>query len=222
MMNEFCCQAVVFDMDGVLVDTSPSHAQAYALLWNRLSIQGPDYSTIAGRSTSNVIDEYAQHLSKKERQQAVSFKQSSALQFLENAEFEFNDTVSSLLKMKATHLPMVVATSASKASSSLVLNRLNVAHCFKAVITAEEVKNAKPAPDLFLKAIDYLGHGAQQVLIIEDSQSGIDAALASGAWVVSVRNANLQVNHSHYLGHFANLADMTQWLLAKMTVKQPL
>jgi beta-phosphoglucomutase len=224
-MSKFECKALVFDMDGVLVDTSPSHAKAYEFLWNKLTIQGPDYSEIAGRSTVNVIEEYTNDLTTSEKKKAVAYKQSCALQLLETAEVGFDDTLDSLSRLKSFNLPMAVATSASRASSSLVLNNINASVYFKTIITGEDVENAKPAPDLFLKAIDYLGVDAENVVIIEDSQSGIEAALASGAWTISVRNPDVRpevnseeyslatADHAHYLGHFDNLTDMTNFLL---------
>ena len=211
-MGQLQCKALIFDMDGVLVDTSPSHASAYATLWDKLSIEGPDYSEIAGRSTINVIDEYAYHLSIEQRQQAVVFKQMNALERLKTADIAFNDTVSALEVIAKHPMKMALATSASKASSALVLDRLNARRFFQSVTTGEDVKNAKPAPDLFLHAIQSLDCDTNDAVIIEDSQSGIDAALASGAKVLSVRNSDIVAKHPHYLGHFNNLAEMTNYL----------
>ncbi len=204
--NDTAIKGVVFDMDGVLVDTSPCHAAAYEQLWHQLKIEGPDYDRIAGRSTKAVIAEYAGHLSADEQANAVSVKQAIALKILAKTDVGFVDVRAALERLKRANIPMAIATSASKGSADLVLERLAIRDYFEAVITSEDVEKSKPAPDLFLEAIRKIGVDASGVLILEDSISGIKAALASEAYAVTVRQADTLTDqlkvHSRYLGHF--------------------
>ncbi len=215
--SELKIEGLVFDMDGVLVDTTPSHSKAYDQLWQSLSIDGPEYSEIAGRSTKEVVAEFASHLNEKQLHDAVAFKQTSALELLKTAEISYVDTLSALRDLQARSLPMVVATSASCTSAELALKSANIAHFFSAVITAADVERAKPAPDLFQAGISALGCTAEQALIFEDSQSGLQAAIAAGAYVVAVRDVpeldkNI-VDSEKFMGHFDSLNAVVEALV---------
>ena len=205
-------KAVVFDMDGVLVNTSPCHDLAYQMVWLHWEIEGPEYIEIAGRSTREVIAEYASKLSEKEQQECIEFKQKTALELLTREEIVFEDTASVLLDLTNDKFRLALATSASLAGAQLVLNRLQAENLFDCVVTSEDVEHAKPAPDLFTKAINSMKVDANQTLIIEDSEAGIQAGLAAGSWVASIREQPGSVNHAQYVGHFHNLRDMYQRL----------
>jgi len=204
--NQADIKGVVFDMDGVLVDTSPCHAVAYQQLWQFIEVEGPNYSVIAGRSTREVVAEYASFLSSEAQREAVDLKQSAALKVLAETDVGFNDIHSALDRLNDNHLPMAVATSASRASADLVLEQCNIRQYFQTIITSADVTRSKPEPDLFVTAIQVIKMDANEVLILEDSLSGIAAALASGAYAVTVREAEVLTDalssHSRYLGHF--------------------
>lgn len=216
-LQDTSIKGIVFDMDGVLVDTSPSHAAAYEKLWQSLSIDGPEYPVIAGRGTKEVVAEYAGHLSQEQLDNAVSLKQEAALGILETADISYNDTREALSRLQSIGMPMLVATSASKASAELALKNANIKHFFSAVITAADVERAKPAPDLFVKGIEAHDLLPKQVLILEDSYSGVLAALASGAFVVAVRDSaeldNTITKQTNFLGYFDDVADVVTALV---------
>jgi len=215
-LNQVSFKGLIFDMDGVLVDTSPCHALAFTQLWEKLKLHGPNYAEIAGRSTKEVIASYASNLDGEQQHEATRFKQKTALEILKSANISFDDTSASLHKIFLKNLPMVVATSASRASAELALKNANISQYFSAIITAEDVKQAKPEPDLFIAAIEELGLATQDCLVIEDSESGVAAGLASKAQVVSVRNSAFNSSaveqYDNYLGHFSNLASLVDQL----------
>lgn len=214
-MSFSAIKAIIFDMDGVLIDTSPAHAAAYAELWSKLDITPPNYQQLAGRGTKHVIAEFAANLSKVEQNKAVSFKQQRALELLKKADISFPDTEASLKLLADLGMPMVVATSASPASANLVLDRLNLRHFFIEIFNVSDVEKPKPAPDLFNKAIEFLQLPPRNILIIEDSEAGIQAALATGANVVSLRQQQSTViDQPDYLGHYHNLAELASGLIA--------
>lgn len=197
-------------MDGVLVNTSPCHDLAYQMVWLNWNVEGPEYVEIAGRSTREVISEYCASLSSEQQQECIEFKQKTALELLRREEIVFEDTLDVLHSLIKQKLRLALATSASLAGAQLVLNRLQAENLFDSVVTSEDVEHAKPAPDLFVKAIESIGVEPEQSLIIEDSESGIQAALAAGAWVVSVREQAFDIQNDRYIGHFESLEHMHQ------------
>jgi len=195
-------------MDGVLVDTSPCHAEAYRQLWDRLGVDAPPYSDLAGRSTREVIDRYGAHLSQRQRDEAVAFKQTQALSLLATGDIVYQDTVTVLKTLHANNIKLALATSASANGTQLVLERLGVSHLFDVVITSEQVKRAKPDPDIFLNALARLQLPAVYTIIVEDSEAGIRAGLASNMKVVNVRQRIEGLSHPDLIGYFDSLSAM--------------
>ena len=208
---------VVFDMDGVLVDTSPCHAEAYRRLWEKLELPQLPYHDLAGRSTKGVIDAYCAHLSPESRKQIVADKQGMALELLMNADIVFSDTIRAVKALHRRKLTLGLATSASQASANLVLERLGIGSLFDAVITADQVSNAKPDPELFVRAMNSLGALPSTAIVVEDSKAGIQAGLAAGAKVVNVRNKVDGVNHDCFLGYCRDLNELTQRISSSFT-----
>ena len=202
-------ELLIFDMDGVLVDTAPSHGRAYEDLWSMMGIRGPRYETIAGRKTSEVITSLAKELNPSAAQidKWTHFKQERARGYLAAEVITYDDTIPSLAALAQNNVPLALGTAASRETAELLLKELGIFKFFNIVLTAGDVQNGKPAPEIYLKIMLKAGVHPDATLIIEDSLSGLDAAVASEAWVATVRSGH-SVNHSRFIGCFANLRDL--------------
>jgi HAD superfamily hydrolase (TIGR01509 family) len=197
---------VICDMDGVLVATSPCHEQAYSELWGQLGITGPEYETIAGRKTREVVAEYTAALSPSEEHilRWVARKQERARSLMEVVDLRFDDTIPFLNHVAARGVPLALGTSASKDTTQSVLECQGLTEYFGSVVTADDVMAGKPAPDIYSRIVDRTGTRSAEVLIIEDSMAGVEAALAAQAFAVSVRTG-VMVEHPRFLGAFRDL-----------------
>ncbi len=203
----------VFDMDGVLVSTSPGHAQAYRELWETLGVQGPDYEQIAGRKTQEVIAEVTADLEPSREQIAdwTGIKQRRARELLGSGELEYRDTRACLEMLAGHGMPMALGTAASRAATGDILRRLGLAGFFSCVATAEDTVNGKPAPDVYRIITDTLGIPPGSTLVVEDSHAGLLAAQAAGTLSVSVRSG-LGSAQADFLGIFPDLAGLQRAL----------
>jgi len=202
-------ELLIFDMDGVLVDTAPSHGRAYADLWSMIGVQGPQYEAIAGRKTREVITSLAKKLKPGPAQidEWTRFKQERARTYLTKEVITYDDTIPSLVALAQNNIPLALGTGASRETAELLLRGLGISKFFDIVLTAGDVQNGKPAPEIYLKIMSRLGVNPNATLIIEDSLSGLEAAAASQAWVAAVRSGH-SVNHSRFIGCFSNLRDL--------------
>ena len=202
-------ELLIFDMDGVLVDTAPSHGRAYEDLWSMIGVQGPQYETIAGRKTSEVITSFAKGLKPVAAQidEWTRFKQERARTYLTTEVITYDDTIPSLAALAQKNIPLALGTGASRETAELLLRELGISKFFNIVLTAGDVQNGKPAPEIYLEIMSRAGVNPNATLIIEDSLSGLEAAAASQAWVAAVRSGHW-VNHSRFIGCFANLRDL--------------
>jgi len=206
---------LIFDMDGVLVDTTPCHRRAYDALWSRLGIAGPPYEQIAGRKTDEVVAEFATGLQPAPAQlrEWVLFKQARAREYLATEEIIFSDIADCLTALAGSQIRLALATGASRETVGLIFSRLGFADIFSIIMTGEDVIRGKPAPEIYLKAIWRAAASPQRTLVVEDSDAGLAAAMASGAYVASVRTG-ARVEGANFIGAFPDLRELLSYLEA--------
>jgi HAD superfamily hydrolase (TIGR01509 family) len=205
---------IVFDMDGVLVDSVPCHARAYRDLWTMINEpHGPDYSQIAGVRTVQVVREVTAHRNPSEAEITgwVKFKSDRARECLKGLQ-AFPDMFASLEKLRAAGSRFAVGTGASRATADLLLGQSGLDRFFPIVVTADDVTRGKPEPETFLLAITKSGGNPEASLVVEDSEAGLAAGAAAGAFTASVRSCET-IQHPRFLGAFPDVASLTRLLL---------
>lgn len=199
---------LIFDLDGVLIDSSPCHRAAYQKLWDKLGIHGPEYDTIAGKRTVEVVSAITQSLepTKAEIKEWVVFKQKMARREMEHNLKVCSGAVEVITKLHADGWRMSVATGASRASALLALSSMSITSCFDFIVTADEVTQGKPDPMVFNEVLRKSEVPAEKTLILEDSQSGVEAAIAAGIRVCTV-HTGVHSDAGLFMGAYANLND---------------
>lgn len=200
---------IVFDMDGVLTDSSGGHARAYADLWADIGLANPpDYSVLSGRPTEPVVREYTRTLNPAEQdiRKWVQFKQDRAREYLGRMEI-FPDSLPTVSALAREGFGLALGTSASRRTTSQLLAQAGLDSFFSTVITGDDVVQGKPAPDTFIQAIEKAGGRPSSSLVVEDSVAGLTAGLASGAYAASVRTGET-MKHERFIGAFADLTSL--------------
>ena len=200
---------IIFDMDGVLADSSPCHARAYQDLWKAIGIEGPRYETIMGRPTTEVIREVTRsvHPTPDQVEQWVRFKQERARQYLQQETVTFPDTREVLEELKASGIAIAVGTSASRDTAELLLAQTGILPLIPVLVTSDDVRLGKPAPDTYLETLRRAGGIPDRTLVVEDSLSGLEAATAAGTWTAAVRT-NCRFSGPRFLGSFPDLRSL--------------
>lgn len=197
--------AVIFDMDGVLVDNSKYHDQAWQIMCKKYgkNVTIEELKNIFGGTNKayaakllNVYDE------KKVKAIAIE-KEALYRQIFEkyiSAPEGLQELLDDLKKNKAY---LAVATSGIKENLDYVVDKLKIRHYFKALINETYVKNGKPDPEIYLTTAKIMGLEPKQCIAIEDTNFGIQAALGAGMKVIgitssfdaqSLKNASLIIN----------------------------
>ena len=202
---------LIFDMDGVLVDTCACHARAYADLWEQCGIAGPPYGVIAGRPTQEVVAHYTRALAPSPQAVAgwTAFKQQRARDYLRTGPVGYDDVLPALTAIDRAGIGMGVATGASRATARLLLDRAAIAGFFRFVLTAEDVRSGKPDPEVYRRAAELSGAPREGIAVVEDSVSGLESAAAAGTRMACVRSG-LRIASPLFLGSFAGLLDFTR------------
>ena len=200
---------VIFDLDGVLVDTSSCHSRAYADLWAEIGLEGPAYADIAGQKTVEVVARVTADLTPTEAQLQswTTFKQERVRRYIASEDIAFADTLPTLRKLRAAGMPLALGTGASRRTVETVLARLGLADFFAVIATAEDARRGKPAPDIYEILLRWLNADPDRALVVEDSSAGLAAALASGAHAAAVRTGH-GLDHRKFIGRYTDLSSL--------------
>jgi bifunctional UDP-N-acetylglucosamine pyrophosphorylase / glucosamine-1-phosphate N-acetyltransferase len=179
-------KGIIFDMDGVLTDSSPIHEWAFRETLRPYGIV-VDYRRIAGMRTRDAIAillaENGIHDAELERLAAA--KSEAALRRMREENPVVPGALDVVERLSAKY-PIALASSGSRESVDAFLE-LNCARpLFRAVLSGGDIKAAKPEPDIYLEAARRLGISSRDCLVVEDSISGAQAATAAGAQVAMV------------------------------------
>lgn len=204
--------ALVFDLDGVLVDTSKAHERAYSDVWRAARVPGVPYEYIAGRRTPDVLKDVLAGASEEERQHLLEFKRRRARLYLETADTQIPGAEELLWALRTRGVPLGLVTGATRRSALWLLERESLAHFFCVVVTADDVEHGKPDPAGFCRALQEMRVSPEHALVVEDSHSGIQSALSAGAWVASVHSRQ-SASHARFCGSFPTLRALHGWLL---------
>jgi HAD superfamily hydrolase (TIGR01509 family) len=177
-------QGIVFDMDGVLLYSSPMHDAAYREALRAFPIPNFRYSRVAGMRSGDgmraVLKEHGIDLPDEQIAELAGAKSRIALEHIAAAN-PIVPGAPAVLHALAERLTLALATSASPAAVDSFLDQNGLRPLFQCVVHSGDVRNAKPAPEIFELAIERLGLAAGKSLVVEDAVAGIQAAKAAGA-----------------------------------------
>ncbi|MFA5326869.1 MAG: HAD family phosphatase [Prolixibacteraceae bacterium] len=182
--------AIIFDMDGVLVDSEPFHEEIEKRQFslNNLTITREEHSKYLGVATDAMWMDIKErhHLSLPVEELIEQNRNESYRLFAELNEIPTIPGIANLLeKLSAKNYLMAVASSNFPEIIELMLEKTGMRKYFKFVVSTQEAGKSKPAPDVYLLAAQKLGVKPENCLVVEDSQNGIKAAKSAGMIVVA-------------------------------------
>ncbi|MFY7936534.1 MAG: HAD family hydrolase [Flavobacterium sp.] len=188
-------QTVIFDMDGVIVDTEPVHNYAYYEHFKLLGIEvsAEMYASFTGNSTKNVFQKIKDHFEVTEDIHTLVEKKRSLFNdaFDTKADLFLLEGVEELIKqLHQNGIQLILASSSSKVTINRVFNRFKLHSYFSHIVSGEDFPQSKPNPDIFLEAVRLSKSNKENCVVIEDSTNGIKAANAAGIYCVGYRSVN--------------------------------
>ena len=182
--------AIIFDMDGVIVDSEPRHERAFMEVFHELGVPNhgihfPDYY---GRSDEVVwVDFVKRHQPPHTMDELILIKETRFLEILDREQPIFED-LPQLVERLAAKYPLAVASGSKHKIIDAVLKLKGLAQFFQHVASVEDVGKTKPAPDVFLRAAKLLDIAPEKICVIEDTVAGVQAANAAGMDVIAITN----------------------------------
>lgn len=187
-------EAVIFDMDGVLIDSEPLHFEVDEMVLKHLQIdKGKHYlERFVGYTNPamwKIIKE--EYQLEQSIEGLIELQMRIKLDYLEKSNYVAIDGVLELLnKIQAKKIPLAIASSSPRIFIEAVIDKIQIARYFTTWISGEEVPESKPAPDVFLGAAAMLNVQPENCIVIEDSKSGTIAAKSAGMKCIGFQNPN--------------------------------
>ncbi len=189
----------IFDLDGTLVDSMPTHYRAWrwalaqngappeAFLWNEFVAHG-------GMAAPDIVaDVNACYGLSMPPHKVADMKRARYAWLLENEQLPvIRETVELVHQLRAEGIPYAIGTGSWPEGALSTLRSAGIAELFRIMVTPPDVKNGKPAPDIFLRCAELMGVPPQECVVFEDAEPGIQAAMAAGMDVVRVAEASEQ------------------------------
>jgi len=196
-MNSF---AVIFDMDGVIVDTNPYHkislkqfCEKYGYRLNEEDLIGKIY----GRTNNEWIRNIFGPLPKERILELGEEKEAMFRALYKDVIKPLSGLDNFLKELEDRSIPKAIGTSAPRSNVDFVLEHTHLRKYFTTILDQSDVEHGKPNPEIYLKVAHRLGFSPQQCIVFEDSLSGVESAQRAGAKVVGVTTTHNQQELAH-------------------------
>ncbi len=184
-------KAVIFDMDGVIVDSEPAYWKAEEELAREYDkeVSVETLLKMMGRPAIESMKIFANDLAIKDSPDILHKKRDERYIKIIETELKPMDGVTEVLKgLKSNGLKMAVATAASKELLEIQLSKIGILNDFDFLLSGSDIKNGKPHPEIYLKTVSLLGLRPDECVVVEDSQSGMEAGIKAGCFTVAFPN----------------------------------
>jgi beta-phosphoglucomutase len=196
-------KAVILDMDGVLVDTERLHMKSFELFLDNygLKVDEEFLLSLIGTSIEDNIKMFVEHfpqLHGKNIQQMISDRNKIYMDLIRQEPLSpISGAIEVLDFCYNSNIKTALASSSDQEQIDLILNKLNsnknfelnLYNVFHTIVAGDSVREKKPAPDIYKKAVTRLNIGKKHIIAIEDSQAGITSAKSAGIFCFALENS---------------------------------
>ena len=183
MRKQAVLEAVLFDMDGVIIDSEPLWTEAERqLLARRMLEYSPQLKTaMMGRDAEEAVGLLINHYNLSEGVEEIIAERHEIISDLFKEHLQPVPNALELLRaVRDSGVKTGLASSSPKELVDLALSKLNITELFDLTLSGDQVARGKPAPDIYLTAATELGVSQENCLVIEDAPHGVAAAKAAG------------------------------------------
>ena len=211
--------ALIFDMDGVILNSNPIHCEAWRVFNRGYGLETSDAMVewMYGRRNDEIVRGFfGADLPEAENAARGAAKERLYREMMTGrVEEHLTPGLREFLNMQSA-IPKAVASNAEPENVAFVLDEAGLRSYFRAVVDGHQVSRPKPSPDVFLRASALLGVHPRNCIVFEDSYSGVAAARAAGMRVVGIRSSHDELPGADLAADDFRDGELHSWLLAQV------
>ena len=185
-------KGLIFDMDGVLIDSEPLYKKLNDELFKELgfSLTDEEYAQFVGTTDEKMLSDLKERFSLQRSVNDMNrLREEIHMQYFRSAALSPMNYLLDLLNWaKERKLKLAVASSTDEKFVLLILEKIGIINYFQTVVCGNQINHSKPAPDIFLKAAKELELNPEECIVIEDSENGVKAGLSAGMHVIGFQS----------------------------------
>ena len=211
--------ALIFDMDGVIIDSNPLHRQAWAAFNRRYGLETTEamQRRMYGKRNDQIVRDYfGEGISPEEVDARGRAKERLYREMLTGRTEEMLVPGLRAFLERYRDLPMGVGSNAEPENISLVLDETGLRRYFRAVVDGHQVRHAKPHPEVYLRVAELLETDPAECVVFEDSHSGAAAAVAAGMRVIGISTTDDNLSGTSITIDNFRSGDLDLWLQAQI------
>jgi beta-phosphoglucomutase len=190
ILVEFNAKAVIFDLDGTLIDNNAYHLETWKKYLEKSgrSISDEEFNAnFNGRTNQDVIEYlYGKEVSKEEALQHTLDKEALYREIYQPFIKPVSGLIELLEILHNKNIPMAIATSGIQPNIDFMFEHIPIKKYFKAVVNSSHIKKGKPDPEIYIKTASLLNIPPKNCLVFEDAVVGIKSAKAAGMKVIAI------------------------------------
>jgi HAD superfamily hydrolase (TIGR01509 family) len=188
-------KAIIFDMDGVIIDSEPIHFEVDMKTIRKLgcdNITTEELDKYVGSTNEFMYSDIKRKYNiSKSLHEIISYKVELTKKKIIESDLEPINGIRELLTtLRNKNIPTAIASSSPREFIEVVVSKFKLEEYFKYIVSGEEVVNGKPSPDIYIEVAKKLGICPTNCVVIEDSKNGVLAAKAAGMKCVGFQNIN--------------------------------
>ena len=187
-------KAVIFDMDGVIIDSEPIHFETdmETMKYLECNISKEELEKYVGTTNEYMFSDIKKNYNiEKSVEDIINYRAEIIKNKIVQSDLEPIEGIRELLsELKKKNIPAAIASSSPKDFINVVVSKFKLQEYFKYIVSGEEVANGKPAPDVYLETAKKLGIYPKDCIVIEDSKNGVLAAKSAGMRCIGFQNIN--------------------------------
>lgn len=190
--------AIVYDVDGTLINSEPLHIEAWKQVLikhgHTISQLSAEFlSTMAGKKPIVIAQGMVTELSiNTSAEQLLKEKTALFFSMAQKSLEAMPGAIESVDRLSEAGFRLAIGTSLDREFLDIVLRKFNIANKFEVIVTGNEIIKGKPDPETYFKVFEKLNLDPFSCVVLEDARSGVEAAKASGAFCIGIKNVNAE------------------------------